>query len=235
MTFPKMKNYQVLTRVDSFFGKFVSLFPTYTAAGEAFAAIGSYCKKLTALITESMSFNSQILATSKTRAAVRNALKAQLRSINRAARALHLSKLHWRGQRTTDQSLTAAGREFATDAESVKEQLILHGLTPAFMESLLSAVHDFEAVILAHGEAKSSRAAAIKEFDKIMDEAWTYFKRVEALVLNAMADNPTVMAAWNTAVRINKSGGSKASTKTASDSPGPPVSGTPPETAASAA
>ena len=232
---PKVQNYQMLTRIDNFFIKFVSLFPTYTAAGEAFAAIGSFCKKLAALLSAQVSYGSQVLAGSNARAAARNTLKTQLVSVDRTARALNLNNLHWTGKRTTDQALINAGRAFASDAEAVKEQLILHGLAPEFMGNLIAAVVELEAAILAEDNAKSGRKAAIDEFDKILEEALTQVKRVEALVSNTMADNPTVMAAWNTARRMAKLRGSKPSTETATDSPGPPVSGTPPETAASPA
>ena len=71
-----------------------------------------------------------------------------------------------------------------------------------------------------HGNAKTSRSAAIKEFDTTLANALSHVNRLEALVSNTVANDVMVMTAWQAARRIERSGGTKSP-----DRASPPVSG----------
>jgi len=163
----KIKTYQMLTRVDDFASSRAGLFPKHTAAGDLAAAIGPPVAQLSGFLDAEQSSGSAIRIRSNARAAARAALKTQLESIDRTARALNIEDF-WMPHKGADQALINAGHHFAAAAVPLKEQFIFQGRPPDFIEDLKAAVAELEAAISSQVDAKASRKAAIQEFDKTL-------------------------------------------------------------------
>ena len=76
-------------------------------------------------------------------------------------------------------------------------------MPPGFIENLKEAVTQLETAITSQAASLASRLGARREFEKTLKQGLTLLQRLDVLVLNTMADNPTVMAAWEVARRLD--------------------------------
>jgi chromosome segregation ATPase len=194
----KINEYQMLTRVADFGMQHVSEFPQFTAAHEIVAGLGSAVAKLAQQMSSQVLGHAQIRVSRQARISGREALKVQLERMNQTAQALKIEKFQLPSKRT-DSALIAAGRAFAADAESLKEELLQHGFK---LEDLKTAVQEFESAIQAQTQGRAIRSSAIREFDRTMEEAQAQLQRLEALVVNTLQDNPAALASWEVARRV---------------------------------
>jgi hypothetical protein len=140
------------------------------------------------------------------RTAARTALRTRLEQWERTARALNSDTFRAPLKRT-DQALIDSGHAFVVDVEPLKNAFIMHGLPP---DDMKAAVEALERAILDYTAAQAMRSAAIREFNKTMDDAMRYLRRLEALVANTLADNPTAMASWTVARSIHRAANRRA-------------------------
>jgi hypothetical protein len=217
MKVPKIQLYQMIMRVYDFAVQHLSQFPKGSSAAEILAAIGSIRMKLTHLLSAQVSDRSAVRSISNRKSAARKVLEARLRKIDRTALVLNIDSIRWT-RAGTDQSLLDTGRSFATNLAPLKEQFIRQGLPEGFIEDLNVAVSDLERVISSLTEARGAGSGTIRDFNATLTEALKLVKQFEGLVSNTMAGDPVVMAAWDAARRIARSGKSKAVPQTVSDS-----------------
>jgi hypothetical protein len=213
----KIQQYQMITRVYDFAVQHLSQFPKGSSAAEILAAIGSLRMKLTHLLSVQVSDKSALRSISNRKSAARKVLKARFRKIDRTAWVLNIDSIRWTRGRT-DQSLLDTGRSFATNLAPLKEQFIRQGLPEGFIEDLNVAVSDLDQVISSLNEARGAGSGTIRDFNATLTEALKLVKQFEGLVSNTMAGDPVVMAAWDAARRIARSGKSKAVPQKESDS-----------------
>jgi len=199
----KIQRYEMLTRVADFAARNVSLFPKKTAALELTKDIQSAVARLSQSKTTQTAARDQLRAIRSQRLAKLAALRSQVDAIHETAEALKITGFSLPAKKGTS-ALFDTARSYATSVAALKSQFVRHGLPSEFIDNLESAAEDLQAAIDIQVTARGQLKGAIQDFDKTLDEAQGYLERFEALLSNSMADNHSVMAAWEVARRIDR-------------------------------
>jgi hypothetical protein len=69
---------------------------------------------------------------------------------------------------------------------------------------LNSAAGELRKAIESQVAARGRRKAAIQKFDEALDEGLGYLQRFEAVLMNTMSGNVSVMASWEVARRVER-------------------------------
>jgi hypothetical protein len=192
--------YQMLTRVVAFANANESLFPKTSAASEVVAALESAASELSAQASARVSGEAATRTASNARKAARNALRTRLYLYEQAGSALESGKFRAPRKRT-DMAMIETAHAFAVEAEPLKKEFTRHGLLPDELTVLAEAL---EHAILDYTAGMARRAAAIREFDKTLEDSMVQLQRFEVLVATFLADNPGAMASWTVARTINQ-------------------------------
>jgi len=208
MRVTKIKKYEMVTKMADFGARNVALFPKTTAAAGLIEALGAAVTRMSGQASLHFAGAEAIRISNNKKTATIEALKSQIESIVGTARVLKIDDF-WMPRNRSAAAYIAAGRAFAPALEALKQDFIEHGLPPDFIGRLNAAVQAAEHAKLNQVSSKSRRFGAAREFDKSLSEALDYVGRLDAIVLNAMQDNPALLAAWNVARRVDQAGNRK--------------------------
>jgi hypothetical protein len=136
-----------------------------------------------------------------TRGQAREELRADLEAIARTARAMAADTPGLEDQfrvprNQNDQHLLAAARAFATDAVPLKAQFIAHELPADFLEDLNADIAALEAAIANQASGRGSHVSARAAIDDAIERADEVLRKLDAIVKNKYANNPSVLAEW---------------------------------------
>lgn len=208
MNSKSFQHIEMLSRVVEFGTTHVDLFPKNTLAGETFATLGTMLSKLSEQASAQVSSKSAVRAGSKVRATAREAVRQQLQRVSNTAAAIAIDTPGLDGKfrltgidRRRDRGLIQCGKAFAEEAESMRDAFQKHHLP---IEKLNAAVADLEAAVSQSVSTKGRRANDTKAIDDSMAECLTLLQRVDAVVLNTLADNPHLTAEWNIRRRVGR-------------------------------
>ena len=196
----KIQQYRMLTRVVDFGAKHVGLFPEHTIAGEVLAEIGTTVTQLTEYATSRVSSHTSILMSGGARRKARLAVKRQMESAAQIARALKLENFSI-PRKPKEEDLISTARSFVERMEPLKTEFSQHGLPP---EKLKTSIQALEESLLDRANGQSTRSGAIREFNKLLDDALNLVDRFEAIIDNTLADDELVVAAWKVARQIDR-------------------------------
>ena len=205
---PLIGKYQMIARVDDFGSASVDLFPQHTAPGPVLAAIRSARESLAQQFGARVSINAMVRKCGKLRNQSRDTLQTLLASLARTAASVGIDGFQVYS-RFKNQEWIDAGRAFSKDAEPFMEELVLHGLSPDFLENVKAAVDGFELAMKEHHNALVVRQDAISRLRTTVADAMKQVGRLESLVLNTLSGNSTVMIAWEAARRVVQATASK--------------------------
>ena len=196
-----VENYKMLIRVADFATKNVGLLPKSSPGSEIQKALAKSVRELDELSSARISAESAMRSGRKDRGIARNALRALLSQASRTARAVNSEALRPADKMTTDHALITAGRAFTADIEPIKKEFLVYGISP---ENVVNAVQVLESAIRDHSAAKAKRSAAIRTFDEKVEAAMGLMRRFEALVVNILAKDTSVMTEWKAARTIGR-------------------------------
>jgi hypothetical protein len=196
----KIQKYEMLARVADFARENASLFPKQTAGDELVKDLHAVAGKLSETKASQIAARNQMRASRSQRLEKQKELSRQLRAIHQTAEALKIAKF----EKPRVSALFDAARNCTHAVEPMKTEFVRHGLPSDFIENLKSAADELQFAIASQVEARVRRKAAIPEFDKTLEEGLNYLQRFEALVTNTMSDNPSIMASWEVARRVER-------------------------------
>jgi hypothetical protein len=230
--------YNMFVRVKEFGAAHRDLFPAAGTAGRLFAAISTAVDQLGAHVTTEASGRDAALEGATSKAAAREALWQALDTIARTARALSADTPGISGKFRlpsvrNDHDMATAARKFGEKAAPLKAQFLAYGLPRTFLTDLQDALDAFERATQDRFAARETRAAAKAGIGAALESARLAFTRLDAIVLNTLRDEPTLLAAWNSARRVAKVRGS-AGREPAEATPAVPAPTTPPDAGAAA-
>jgi hypothetical protein len=143
------------------------------------------------------------------KAVAREALRELMEAIRRTARAMALTmpglEDKFRIPRgNNDQILLNTARAFAQEALALKDEFIRHEMPPDFIERLNAAIANMEAAIGVQTTAKGASKSAGVSIDEAIGRGLEAVRRLDPIVRNKFADQPTVIAEWDGARRIQR-------------------------------
>ena len=206
MTKKAIPMYQMLLRVREFGGARRDLFPARSVAGKLFAAVGAVADALQQHDSHELvaSGGEQDAAASKV--AARAALRRHVRAIARTAAVAETPELGAAFRVSldcNDERLLAQARTLLQEAKPFAGTFVAHELPSNFLGQLQASVDAFERALRERASGRDRRVAARARFEASMDEGVRAIRRLNAIVPNKLNDDPTGIATWNLARRVD--------------------------------
>jgi hypothetical protein len=185
-------------------------FPTATLGAQLFVDLAAVITELNQHAAAQVSGFGGALQGTSTRAATRQALRDELRAINRTSEAIAQDipgfddpfRMPPFGN---DQNLLHAARAIATHAQAASAQFISHALPADFLANLNTAIANFEAAIVRQADSVGAHVNASAEIDEAIAKGLKIVKKLDAIVRNIYADDPAVLAEWTSASHTERS------------------------------
>ncbi|MBI3401478.1 MAG: hypothetical protein HY048_08665 [Acidobacteria bacterium] len=209
MNLTATRRYEMLVRVRDFGAEHADLFPAGSLGRKMFAATATAVAALGQHAATQVSGRGAAREASRSKAAARAALREALGAISRTARALALDTPGLDNKFRLPftyggQALLNASRAFVQDARPLSAEFVAHGLPPAFLKDLDTAIQRFEAAIREHAAGIGARIAARTAIDAAIAAGLTAIQRLDAIVVNRLRDDPATFAAWERARRVDQ-------------------------------
>lgn len=214
-----VENYKMLTRVLDFLIRHVSLFPKDSAIAEILNMLRSSVEKLSDTSATRSLAEAAIRESRDARATARTNARDLISRASLVSRASHNNKV--RIPKTgAEHELIAIGRGIEKDAPALKEDFVRHALS---LDEVIAATHALETAVLDNTKAKTARATARAEWDKAMAEAMDALMGLDAIVANALAEDPVALASYEGVRSVTRTRGRTAAKAPPQEAPGPKV------------
>jgi len=161
-----------------------------------------------------------------TRAEARDALRDDLETINRTARAMAedtpgIDEKFRLPRGNNDQNLLSAARAFAADAAPLSAQFISHEMPADFLTDLNTDITNMEAAISRQASGVGDHVSAGAAIDETIDEGMVIVRKLDAIVRNRYENDQATLAEWTSASHTERSPRRKA--PAAPSAPTPPA------------
>lgn len=228
----EIRRLEMLTRVRDFGAVRAALFPPASHGGQLFANVSTVVDELEGHASNQTQQAGASREGTTTKAVARAALTEALEAINLTARAMSLTTPglddQFRLPRSrADQSLLAAARAFAEEADPLKAQFILRAMPDTFVEDLNADIAAFEQAISARNESTGSQVEATAAIDDAIDRGMQAAQELHAVVQNKLRDDKPALAAWTSARHVERRSGKGEAPKPDAPQPTPPTPATP--------
>jgi hypothetical protein len=234
MTTLDVNRYSMFVRVTEFGAAHRDRFPAAGPAGQLFAAISQAVDQLGAHVIAQAAGKGAARDGDLSKAAARDALRQALDAIARTARALDTGTPGLGGKfqlpsSRNDHELTTAAHLFGRQAAPLKAEFVAHGLPKTFLADLQAALDAFERATQDRFGARQTGAAARAGIRTAVGSALGALGRLDAIVLNTLRDEPTLLAAWTSARHVTKprTGGERAPAAASPVTPAVPAAPSP--------
>src|SRR6266404_8646617 len=134
----------------------------------------------------------------------RDALRADVEAIYRAARAMGVETNFPLPAPGNDNALLRSARAFAANAAPLSAQFIAHELPATFLADLTADADAFEAAMTAQGNAVADRVSAGAALSDAIDRSLEIVRKLKDLIRIKYANDPVVLAEWTTASHIER-------------------------------
>jgi hypothetical protein len=160
------------------------------------------------------------------RAVARETLRQKMEAYRRTARSMAvtvpgLEEKFRIPRNASDQALINTARAFIQDATPLKAEFIRHEMPPTFLEALGAAIDALEDAIGDQKGSQGARKAAAASIDGAIERGLEAVRRLDPIVRNKFADQPNVVAEWQSARRIQRGPRSQTGGGNANNNPPP--------------
>lgn len=209
MNSSEMRRFDMFTRVRDFGLEHASAFPAPSLGGRLFVEINTVIEELN---TQAVAQSSGLRAAQQStdgKAAVRDALHAEMDMISRTARGMAIDRPglddkfrlpHNNAERIW---LTAA-QTFHADALPLKDEFIAHEMPADFLETLNALITDYEEALAARHQSTSKHVAASAAIDDWIERGMTAARKLDSIVRNKFHNDTATLAAWASARHIER-------------------------------
>ena len=101
--------------------------------------------------------------------------------------------------RITSLDFAASARSLIDAAREAGEKLAPEGITPALIDEAAALLAQYESAAVEAGESKNLRIKARAELSAVAAEIMGVLGRLDGLLRHRLADNPELLAAWDSA------------------------------------
>ena len=126
---------------------------------------------------------------------------------------------------TTYLAFRAAASSLAAEAEERKELLVKHGLSEDVLTGLKTSLDQFETALEQGAAGRLARVGATAELVTVADEVVQIVKVMNGLIRIRFANQPELLAAWESATNVAAAPKSPEPEASTSPSPTPPAEG----------
>jgi hypothetical protein len=215
-------------RVRDFGVEHAADFSATSLGTQLFTRIGSIVDELDTHGASQVSSTGTAKQGTVSRSQARQALRDDLETINRTARAMavELPGLNdkFRVPREgNDQILLTAARAFATDVAPYVQNFVAHELPAGFVDDLNEDIEELEGAMGKQATGLGHRAAAIAAIDDTIDDGVTTVKKLDAIVKNKYINDSAVLAQWTSASHTERSPRHSAPQTPPAQPPAPPT------------
>ena len=142
---------------------------------------------------------------------LRTALRKELRSLNRAGRAIVADnpalKKKFRLPLSGDERLLSAARAFVELAEPILPEFIKRELAPDFLVKLKSDIDAFEAAVTERNHSIETRVKARSALKSLIARGMKAVEQLDIIVKNKYAHDKPSLSAWESASHLERAGG----------------------------
>jgi len=103
-----------------------------------------------------------------------------------------------------EQSLLAIARSFATEAESLKDSFIKHGMAPTFHDDLKARIRAVEQLIDGRAQQSAAFVAATVGVAETTETGRRAVRHLDPVVRNIFASDPATLAEWESASHVER-------------------------------
>lgn len=209
MNSSEMRRFDMFTRARDFGLTHASMFPAASLGGQLIAEINTVIE---ALNTQAVAQSSGLSAAQQStggKAAVRDALHAEMEMMTRTARVMAIDtpglddKFRLPRSKAEQVWLTSA-RTFHADALPLKDDFIAHEMPADFLETLDALITDYEQALASGHQSTEKHVAASAAIDKGIERGMTAARKLDSIVRNKFHNDPATLAAWASARHIER-------------------------------
>ena len=136
-------------------------------------------------------------------------LRAELRAINRTARALAVDNpgigdLFRMPHGSSEQDLLVAAMAFVTNATPLAAQFVAFGLPVGFLTGLQADIDAFAAAVTDKSSASGEKVSATASIGYGVKNGLEALRRLRAIVPNKYSGRPAKLAAWASASHVER-------------------------------
>lgn len=195
------RKHSTYARVQGFSEAHANDFAANSLGKQLFATLATIISEINEHAASEVSGIGDAREGTSTRRQAREELRADLEAIARTARAMSadtpgLDDKFRVPRNQNDQHLLAAARAFAIDAAPLAAQFIAHELPADFLEDLNADIAALEAAISNQASGRGSHVSARAAIDDAIERADEVLRKLDAIVKNKYANNPSVLAEW---------------------------------------
>lgn len=103
-----------------------------------------------------------------------------------------------------DQDLIFLSRSYAAKAAPIKAQFIQRGLGIDFLEVLKSATDSVEQRLSNRAQQTQMHASATASIEDLIEQGMVIVRELDTIMRNLFRDDPTMLAAWLSASRVER-------------------------------
>jgi hypothetical protein len=207
-----VRRYNMLVRVREFGTAHPDLFPADSLGARTLAELGDIVDRLGASVMSESSGRSAARQGTVSKTSARQALRVALETIARTARGIAVDTPGVAGgflvpDGKNDHELAIAARRFAEDAAPLSASFIAHGLPASFVADLQATLALFERATSGRATAREAHVGARAGINAGIDAAFAILPRLDAIVENRVAGEPSLLATWRSARHVEARSG----------------------------
>ena len=222
------KRIEMFRNVRELGSEHTAQFPAGSYGRELFGRLDAVISGLEEHALRQSTGKSSVREGMSSKSALRDELWRRLEAISRTARVIAFTSPGLEDKfrltrRVGDQALIQLARTFAADAEPLKAEFIRRGMVATFIEDLREETEEFADAINLKSQGRSAHVAASAEIDELIEQGMRTVRELDAIFRNVFADDPSTLAAWESASHVGKSNHRSRQKKSGAEGSGTPT------------
>ncbi|HKP47186.1 MAG TPA: hypothetical protein VJT50_11345 [Pyrinomonadaceae bacterium] len=203
------RRHQMFVRVRDFGNTHESSFPPTSLTSQVFTQLANVVEQLDTYAAHQVSSSGVVKRGTLTRAEARRALRLDLEVISKTAQIIGIEvpgiqTQFLLPQQENDEALLNTARSFAENAVPLSGSFVTHELPENFLDVLNEDIEEFAEAVARQATGRGQRSAALAGIDETIEEGMTIVKKLDRLIKNKFAENPTALAEWITVSHLER-------------------------------
>lgn len=205
----EVRQIETLERMRGFGSENASDFPVTSLGGQKFAALDALVTEIDQLGAQQSEGQGAARSSTQAKGMARIAVRSAMRAISDTAEALEsahpgISETFRLPRNNGDEALINAARAFVTSATPLKNEFIQREMPATFIEDLTAAIEEFEEASGSRNLNTSRRVTATAALRDALERGMQVRRELDPIVRNKYRSNPSKLAAWESASRIER-------------------------------